>query len=235
MESKNEKDEMSLKKKLRKELILHFIIMIILFIICMWDRSVNIPKFPKNFLFLTQICLYSNMIYYFLYIYYIIKEPEAINEKQKLLLLFNFNFCVSFVVFVMYWSMIFLDKTTLYKKDNIITVPTFLNILLHGGVFIVNLFELFYDIKNKKLPYIRISFYFFFTIFYVGLLYISKILFEIKVYPFIYGNFLRFLLVSASSFIICLIGHYIYILITKRKDNINEEHGYEKFELNKAL
>ena len=235
MKSKNEKDEISLKKKLRKELILHFIIMIILFIICMWDRSVNIPKFPKNFLFLTQICLYTNMIYYFFYIYYVLKEPEIIDEKKNLFLLFNFNFCVSFVVFVMYWSMIFLDKTTLYKKDNIIKIPTFLNILLHGGVFTGNLFELFLNIRNKKIPYIKTIFYFFFTIFYVGLLYILKSLFEIKVYPFIYGNFLRFLLVSASAFIICLIGHYIFILITKKKDNIDEERGYGKFELNKAF
>ena len=38
------------KKKLRNELIIHSIIMIILFIICVWDRKVNIPKFPKKIL-----------------------------------------------------------------------------------------------------------------------------------------------------------------------------------------
>ena len=233
MKNKNEQKES--KKKLRNELIIHSIIMIILFIICVWDRKVNIPKFPKNFLFLTQICLYTNMIYYSLCIYNNIKEKTTVNKKSKLLLLFNFNFCVSFVVFIMYWSMLFLDKATLYKKETKIKVPTLLNLLLHGGVFTANIFEIFIINKNKNKPYINIIFYFSFTVFYVGILYFLKILFEIKIYPFIYGNILKFILISSSSFIICLIGHYIYILITKQKVDKKDENNYEEFELSKAL
>lgn len=233
MKNKNEQKES--RKKLRNELIIHSTIMLILFIICVWDRKVNIPKFPKNFLFLTQICLYTNIIYYSFCIYNNIKEKTTVNKNTKLLLLFNFNFCVSFVVFVMYWSMLFLDKATLYKKETKIKVPTLLNLLLHGGVFTANLSELFIVNKNKNKPYISIIFYFCFTVFYVGLLYLLKIFFEIKIYPFIYGNIFKFLLISSSSFIICLIGHYIYILISKQKENKKDENDYEEFELSKAL
>ena len=229
---KNENKKKKSKNIFVKEIIIHSLIMIILFIICVWDRKVNIPKFPKNFLFLTQISLYTNMSYYFLCIYKNIKEQRNTYKNSKLLLLYDFNFCVSFVVFVMYWNMLFFDKTTLYKKESKIMVPTLLNMLLHGGVFTTNLFELFVIKKSKKIPYISIKFYLCFTIFYIGILYFVKIFFGIKVYPFIYGNILKFFLISFTSFIATLIGHYIYIFITKRMNGKKaDSNNYEEFDL----
>ena len=235
MENKDKNEEMTYKKKLRIELIIHSIILIILLIICGWDRKVNIPKFPKNFLFLTQICLYTNIVYYSIGSYNNIKQQMTVNKNTKLLLLFNFNFCVSFVVFIMYWSLLFIDKSNLYRKDSKIQVPTLLNMLLHGGVFTSNLVEIFFVNKRSKKPYINIIFYFFFTFIYLSLLYILKIFFDIKVYPFIYGNFLKFLLIALVSVIICLIGHYVYIFITKQKDEKNDKNNYEEFELTKTI
>ena len=235
MESKDKNEEVIYKKKLRIELIIHSIILIILLIICGWDRKVNIPKFPKNFLFLTQICLYTNIVYYSIGSYNNIKQQMTVNKNTKLLLLFNFNFCVSFVVFIMYWSLLFIDKTNLYRKDSKIQVPALLNMLLHGGVFTSNLVEIFFVNKRSKKPYISVIFYFFFTFIYLSFLYILKIFFDIKVYPFIYGNFLKFLLISLVSFIICLVGHYIYIFITKQKDEKNDKNNYEEFELTKTI
>ena len=231
MEKKNKKEILS-KKKIKKELIIHIIILIILLFICGWDRVVNIPRFPKNFLFLTQMCLYTNIIYYIINLYHNLKKQNSIDINFNLLFFLNFNFSISFVVFIMYWSMIFLDKTTLYKKETKVQVPTILNMLLHGGIFIANLFEIFFMNKIKKFSYIKIVFYFFFTIIYIGILYISKILFNIKVYPFIYGNALKFLLITFASFIMCLIGHYIYIFLTKQKIENTKENNYEEFELN---
>ena len=231
MENREKSDEIIKKKKLRNELIIHSIIIFILFIICGWDRKINIPKFPKNFLFLTQICLYINLIYYFISIFFNIKYQISMNKSSKILLLFNFNFCVSFVVFIMYWSLLFFDKANLYGKEKRIEVPTLLNMLLHGGVFTSNLIELFFIIKNEKEIYINNFFFFFFTIFYLTILYIIKIAFDIKVYPFIYGNFVKFLLISMASFIICLIGHYIYKFIAKQKVDRKDKNNYEEFEL----
>ena len=53
MENFHENDEeIKTKKQLRKEFMGHLIITTFLFFICIWDRIVNIPRFPKNFLFL---------------------------------------------------------------------------------------------------------------------------------------------------------------------------------------
>ena len=229
---KKDKKEIIPKKKIKNELIIHIMILIILLFICGWDRVVNIPRFPKNFLFLTQICLYTNIIYYIINLYHNLKKQTALDINSNLLFFLNFNFSISFVVFIMYWSMIILDKTTLYKKETKVKVPTFLNMLLHGGIFTANLFEIFFMNKRKKFPYIKIVFYFFFTIIYIGILYISKILFNIKVYPFIYGNALKFLIIIFASFISCLVGHYIYIFLTKQKIENKNENNYEEFELN---
>ena len=229
---KKDKKEIIPKKKIKNELIIHIMILIILLFICGWDRVVNIPRFPKNFLFLTQICLYTNIIYYIINLYHNLKKQTALDINPNLLFFLNFNFSISFVVFIMYWSMIILDKTTLYKKETKVKVPTFLNMLLHGGIFTANLFEIFFMNKRKKFSYIKIVFYFFFTIIYIGILYISKILFNIKVYPFIYGNVLKFLIIIFASFISCLVGHYIYKFLTKQKIENKNENNYEEFELN---
>ena len=229
---KKDKKEIIPKKKIKNELIIHIMILIILLFICGWDRVINIPRFPKNFLFLTQICLYTNIIYYIINLYHNLKKQNALDINSNLLFFLNFNFSISFVVFIMYWSMIILDKTTLYKKETKVKVPTFLNMLLHGGIFTANLFEIFFMNKRKKFSYIKIVFYFFFTIIYIGILYISKILFNIKVYPFIYGNVLKFLIIIFASFITCLVGHYIYIFLTKKKIENKNENNYEEFELN---
>ena len=231
MENSHENDEeIKTKKQLRKEFMGHLIITTFLFFICIWDRIVNIPRFPKNFLFLTQIDLYINIIYYSLCLYYnIIIKEEA---KHKYQILYNFNFCVSFVVFIMYWSMFIFDRETLYKKDSKLMVPPLLNMALHGGVFIVNLFEQFLINKRQKPSYIKLWFYLLFTILYVGTLYIFKILFDIRVYPFIYGSILKFIFICISAFVVCLIGHLIYFLMTREKTPKSKEKNFQQFEMN---
>ena len=231
MENTNEnEEEINKKKEFRKEFFGHISISILLFIIFIWDRIVNIPKFPKNFLFLTQIDLYINMIYYLLCIYYNITSKKGAKEKYQLL--FNLNFCISFVVFIMYWSMFIFDRETLYKKDTKVMVPTFLNMSLHGGVFIANLFEQFYINKRKNPSYVKIWFYLAFTICYIGILYLAKMLFDIRVYPFIYGSLLKFIFICLSAFAVCLIGHWIYYLMTRETSPKSKEKNFQQFELN---
>ena len=50
MEKKQDKEEILQKTTFSKESILHILISSFLSIIFIWDRIVNIPKFPKNFL-----------------------------------------------------------------------------------------------------------------------------------------------------------------------------------------
>ena len=230
MEKNLDNNEENNNKKIFKiEFILHIFISSFLSIICVWDRIVNIPKFPKNFLFLTQIDLYLNMIYYFICLYYNITKKIEIKEKYQLF--YNFNFCLSFVVFIMYWSMFLFDRETLYKKNSQYIAPIFLNILLHGGVFIVNLLEIFFIKKRIKISYFRTWFFLFFTVVYIGILYLVKLLFNIKVYPFIYGSIFKFIIVTFSGFIVCLIGNFIYAFILKKKNSKNKEKDFEELEM----
>ena len=230
MEKKQEKEEILKKKIFSKDFILHILISSFLFVIFIWDRIVNIPKFPKNFLFLTQIDLYINMIYYFQYLYYNFKKQKE--NKEKIHLLFNFNFCLSLVVFIMYWAMFILDRETLYKKNSKNIAPFSLNILLHGGVFIVNLFEIFLVIRKQKVSYVKTLFFLIFTIVYVGMLYLVKYLFNIKIYPFIYGSIFKLIFVICCAFGVCLFGQYIYINLTKSYKPKSKEKNFQELEMN---
>ena len=170
---------------------------------------------------------------YSIYVYYEIKNLKVIKEKHQLL--FNFNFVLSFIVFIMYWSMFMFQRETLYKKNSKIIVPPLLNLLLHGGVFIFNLLVLFFSEKiqkKQKHSYIKIWFYWIFGTIYIGILYIIKFLFDIRVYPFIYGSIFKFIIIGICSFIVCLIGHYLYFFLTKPKKPKSKEKDFDQFELN---
>ena len=227
MEKQKDKEEMKNKNILNKEFILNISISSNLLIICIWDRKVNIPRFPKNFLFLTQIDLYLNMIYYFICLFFNIKKKKI---KEKYQIFFNFNVCISFVVFIMYWSMLIFDSKTLYKNTEV-KVPFSLNLLLHGGIFIANLLKLILTNQTLNNTYIKMEYFLFCTVSYVGILYLAKMILDIKVYPFIYGSISKFFLVVISAFIVCLIGNLIYIKIKKEKEKIKKEQNYEELEM----
>ena len=67
----------------------HIIILIFLVSICIWDRIVNIPKFPFNFFYVTQLDLYINIIYYILITKIDLNNLNPILYYQKF---FHFNF-----------------------------------------------------------------------------------------------------------------------------------------------
>ena len=132
----------------------------------------------------------------------------------------------------MYWLMFLFDKETLYKKETKKMVPTALNMLLHGGVFICNFISILLVDKKEKKEYITNWFFLLFSIAYLGILYLLNLLCGIRVYPFIYGSKFKFLLICISSFIVSLIGHYIYIFITKIKMEKSKENNYQELEMN---
>lgn len=198
------------KKNVKKTLVSHFIILLLLFGINIWDRLNNIPRFPKNFLYLTQIDLYLSFIYFLLVFILDLCKKESKKFYQKL---FNFCFVLSFIVFIMFWSMFFIKRDTLYG-DGKNRVPFILTFLLHGGVFICNLLEQIIIGKRKSPEYINQIIYFIFTIAYIGGLSLIYYLFELKIYPFIYGSLFSFFIVCLGGFLCSLIGHRIYMWMT---------------------
>ena len=104
------------------KIISHIILESILLGICIWDRIVNIPKYPYNFFYMTQIDLYLHMAYFAMIIFEDIKYGNSFLSYQQF---FNFCFSIAFLCFVMYWGLILFNPSTLYKKG--ITIPFLLN------------------------------------------------------------------------------------------------------------
>ncbi len=196
----------------------HIIILIFLVSICIWDRIVNIPKFPFNFFYVTQLDLYINIIYYILIIKIDLSNLNPILHYQKL---FNFNFSLSFLVTIMFWLMLFIDKRTLYKSG--IHIPFTLTFCLHGGVFIVNICEQLLICQRKNPKYCSIKLYFIITLIYTITIKLIYDLFEIKTYPFAFKSIKLMICVNFIGFITCVIGHYIYLFLSKKKKSSNEE------------
>ena len=196
----------------------HIIILIFLISICIWDRIINIPKFPFNFFYVTQIDLYINIIYYILII---IVDFNNLNPKLHYQKFFNFNFSLSFLVTIMFWGMLIIDKRTLYKRG--IHIPFSLIFSLHGGVFIVNICEQLFFCQRRNPKYCSIKLYFIITLIYTFTIKLLYDLFEIKTYPFAFKSIKLMIGINFIGFITCVIGHYIYKFLSKQKKSLNEK------------
>ena len=203
-------------------LISHFLILIFLISICIWDRITNVPKFPYNFIYLTQIDLYINIIYYTLIL---IQDFKQKNTKKILNKFFNFCFSFSFNAFVMFWLIYLTNSKNLYKKKyklNFILV-----FFLHGGVFIINFLEATIINKRKKTQTISLFYYFFLAVIYPFFLRFIYFNYGIKSYPFITKNFYYVFLIVFFSFLVCVFGHFFYVFIS----NFNVENEEKENEL----
>jgi len=201
----------------------HIIILLFLITICTWDRIINIPKFPFNFFYVTQLDLYINIIYYIL----IIKiDYNNLNPKLHFQQLFNFNFSLSFLVTTMFWGMLYIDKGTLFKKG--LNIPFSLSFSLHGGVFIINFFEQLIFCQRKNPKYCPIKLYFIIALIYTIIIKILHELFDIKTYPFALKSIKLMIFVNFIGFLTCVIGHYIYVLLSKKKKSSNENEEEEE-------
>ena len=196
----------------------HIIILIFLISICIWDRIINIPKFPFNFFYVTQIDLYINIIYYILII---IVDFNNLNPKLHYQKFFNFNFSLSFLVTIMFWGMLFIDKRTLYKRG--IHIPFSLIFCLHGGVFIINICEQLFFCQRRNPKYCSIKLYFIINLIYKFIIKLLYDLFEIKTYPFAFKSIKLMIGINFIGFITCVIGHYIYKFLSKQKKSLNEK------------
>lgn len=196
----------------------HIIILIFLISICIWDRIINIPKFPFNFFYVTQIDLYINIIYYILII---IVDFNNLNPKLHYQKFFNFNFSLSFLVTIMFWGMLIIDKRTLYKRG--IHIPFSLTFCLHGGVFIINICEQLFFCQRRNPKYCSIKLYFIITLIYTFTIKLLYDLFEIKTYPFAFKSIKLMIGINFIGFITCVIGHYIYKFLSKQKKSLNEK------------
>lgn len=209
---------------LQTKQISHIIIQTFLTVICIWDRYLNIPRYPRNFLYITQLDLYLHMIYFTIMLYIeLIKKNKASHLHCETL--FNFNFALSFLAFVMFWGMFFVDPQTLYKKG--VSIPLGLNASLHGGVFVTSFVEqMFINKRINPSNYVNKLFYLGFVIIYTLLLKCVYLFWNITIYPFANRSNVMLIGVNIVAFGVTLIGHSIYVRLTRGK-NKRKQKGTE--------
>ena len=212
---------MEKKSHSKFSLISHFLILIFLISICIWDRIENVPKFPYNFIYLTQIDLYINIIYYTLILIQDFKQ-----KNTKILgKFFNFCFSFSFNAFVMFWLIYFNNSKNLYNKK--IKLNFILVFFLYGLVFFINFLEATIINKRKNTQKISLFYYVFLAVIYPFFLRFLYFNFGIKSYPFITKNFYYVFLIVFFSFLVCVFGHLFYVFIS----NFNVENEEKENEL----
>ena len=204
-------------------LISHFLMLFFLISICIWDRINNIPKFPYNFIYLTQIDLYINMIYYTLILIKDLKKQNPKNFDK----FFNFCFSFSFNAFIMYWLIYFNNSKNLFKSN--IKLPFFLVFSLHGGVFLINILEATIINKRKNTKTISLFYYVFLAVIYPFFLRFVYFNYGIKSYPFIKKKFLYVFLIVFFSLFVCILGHFLYVFLSNF--NVNNENEDDESEL----
>ena len=124
---------------------------------------------------------------------------------------FRFNFCLSFLIFILYWGIIFSNKEAIIPKD--VVIPPLLDFLIHGGNFLVNFIaHLMVNEHIEDNLLISWKFFFLLSIFYATFYKIIYFIFDYSVYPLVaVMDFKIYLLLIIIATILFLIGEYLFL------------------------
>ena len=188
----------------------------------------------KTFLYLTKINFFLNFFYFFSrgiivsYMSYKLKElpkestkytqkSEKMDNIEKFMnTTFKFSFCLSVVVNILYWSLVFFLPSMLGETPT----PMTLDLFLHGGNLAVLLVDLIFNMKfNKDNHFLGKSFLIKFTILYFSMQYFVYYTMNIEIYPMVSKLSLsQYSMVALAGFGLFLIGDFFYeTFLTSRK------------------
>ncbi|MCQ2817956.1 MAG: androgen-induced gene 1 family protein [archaeon] len=205
------------------QIIYHSIVSILDIIAVIWDRIVGIPKFPKNFLYMTQNLLYLHTIYFISSLYHDLKHKNSTNYNQKL---YNLVLIIGFFTIVMYWPIYITNRDSVISKR--FYVPFILNFYLHAFGPILCFCEQLIFNKRKTKEHLSVIFFICLLLGYNGILSLLYVYFKIKVYPYIYSGPKMFLITVLGNLISGLIGHYIYVWSSKIDEKTEKDKNKEK-------
>jgi hypothetical protein len=180
----------------------------------------------KTFLYLTKINFFLNFFYFFFrgiilsYMSYKFNEMPRDSEKyaerkekmekmEKFMnTTFKFSFCLSVVVNILYWSLVFFLPALLGDTPT----PMTLDLFLHGGNLAVLLVDLIFNMNfNKDNHFLGKSFLINFTILYFFIQYFVYYTMNIEVYPMVSKlSIPQFSMVGVAGYGLFLIGDFAY-------------------------
>lgn len=178
-------------------------IIVFLWIIRVWGLQLKI------FLFLTNINFFLNS-FYFIYLTTYAYIPNKYRlSNNKLDEIFEFSFCLSIAVIIMYWGLFLFMPAFLGST----ATPVVLDVFLHGGNLMVLIMDAFLikKIEKKQSNSIDFRFLFKFTVFYMILQYFVYYTLDIEVYPLISKvSAVMFSFISLAGYGLFVIGNILY-------------------------
>jgi hypothetical protein len=209
--------------------IFYYLALVILhYAIHYWSHTVFPIPFMRRICFLTNISLLLNTIYYtsMLLVHLNIIKFRSDLEKG----LFKFAYCISFVVFSLYWAMVVFHPELLYKGS--FRLPIVLDLLLHGTNYILNVVEAKF-ISPRENYNIKLVCYLIFCILYGILLKFVLHFLEWSTYPFVETSSLfEYLVILLISLGLVLFADFTYSFISHKPSvhriDAHHEGSHEK-------
>jgi hypothetical protein len=169
----------------------------------------------KHFSFLTIISLYLNYFYYSYSLLLETKIGSYIINHRFLTDVFKFAYVISFVVFLLFWTILFIDPNLLRQGE--IILPFYLNIFLHGANYILNLIEHTFVSPKPNSSRVNFKFYIVFSITYGVHLQILN-LYGITVYPLVNQlSILQYSIVMMVSFLLTMAGDCTHHILMRKE------------------
>jgi hypothetical protein len=129
---------------------------------------------------------------------------------------FKLAFCLSFVVFTLFWAMIMFDRNMVIDPDN--ETPTFLNVFTHGGNFLLNIFEHLYVKPRGDATRINIFFFTGFMVMYSSSLKLIASLTGFAAYPFVdKAPILHYFIVNVIGLCLVCMGDKAFRMLIKKE------------------
>ncbi len=164
--------------------------------------------FYQRILFLTIFSLFSNLFFFTIKFLMFFKGNIMSENIERNF--FRLNFCLSFLVFILYWGMIFTNKDGVIAKG--IVIPPLLDFLMHGGNFFVNLVaHLIIIEQNEENLFFSWKFFLFISFFYTTFYKVIYFIFNYSVYPLValMDIWLYFLLIFIAT-VLFLAGEFLF-------------------------
>lgn len=207
----------------------HLSAMIISLLVYIYEIYRNPTLVLLTLIYITQITFYLVIIY--LVIETLIDFNLLSNNHRKSMdILFNLSFVLSLTVMLMFWSLFFYQKSSLFSKGMPVNYP--LNIFLHGGTFLICLLEQVVFNKRINQPFIGVHWFVLLTFGYLSALEGLYYFFSISSYPFLLWSIWSYVFSGIGGVICLLIGEVIYIQLTKEKESTETDNGYELMKKN---
>jgi hypothetical protein len=182
------------------------------------DRWLNIIypiPFFNRLCYLTGISFYLNTVYYVSMLLIYLKQITFYKSFEQSL--FKISYLISFVVFILYWSIVLINPSLVLEQK--ISFPFVLDFFLHGVNFVLNLVEakIISPKQNFKFHYL---FYLAFCVTYGVMLKVMFHAYGWAVYPFVAVGILEYLTILIMGLGLIILGDMSYSKITGFEEGI---------------